>query len=369
MPQGARIYSTDALSIFRAALIKFAESGNVALSSADSDIDRVLGWLERDQTSYWAMQVRKRHAIVLQWEDAVRQKRLYKNVDGTAKSAVDEQKALQKAKREEEEAVQKTIAVKKAIGVLRKESMMFKGRVQRLATSLQSDIPHAIHSLDNMLTHIDSYLHVQTAGEGISLGDSAESISRAAASVKVGLERLRDRTPSPEVRQSAPYTLLAADHPMRQPWKVGAMQDWQKKALGDLSMDRQLPDPETRVILHPDVWQNPRIYLERLEAASEQDSGWYIGPGQDDVPATDSTPEYFAVRLGDVIESGKDFADLLSLPAGSLIIMDAGGPAAIFDNLGLDIWSLALIKAAEPPAQMTEEKLEKLEAGAEGAHA
>jgi len=97
MPEGARIYSTDALSIFRAALIKFAESGNVALSSADSDIDRVLGWLERDQTSYWAMQVRKRHAIVLQWEDAVRQKRLYKNVDGTTKSAVDEQKALQKA--------------------------------------------------------------------------------------------------------------------------------------------------------------------------------------------------------------------------------------------------------------------------------
>src|SRR5450432_2504349 len=107
MAEGARIHSVDALSIFRAALIKFAENGNVALTSADSDIDRVLGWLERDQVTYWAGQIRKRHEIVLRWEDAIRQKRLYKNIDGTTKSAVDEQKEWQKAKRAEEEARQK----------------------------------------------------------------------------------------------------------------------------------------------------------------------------------------------------------------------------------------------------------------------
>ena len=97
MAEGAKVHSTDALGIFRAALIKFAEGGNVALTSADSDIDRVLGWLERDQTTYWAGQIRKRHEIVLKWEDAVRQKRLFKSFDGTTKSAVDEQKELQRA--------------------------------------------------------------------------------------------------------------------------------------------------------------------------------------------------------------------------------------------------------------------------------
>ena len=196
MPEGARIYSTDALSIFRAALIKFAEMGNVALSSSDSDIDRVLGWLERDQTSYWAMQVRKRHAIVLEWEDAVRQKRLYKNVDGTSKSAVDEQKALQKAKPRRGRGDRKNRQSEKmrSVQLLRKESMMFKGRVQRLATSLQSDIPQAIHSLDNMLTHIDAYLQVQTAGEGISLGRfSRDHFARPPPAKKSGLKKLRDR--------------------------------------------------------------------------------------------------------------------------------------------------------------------------------
>jgi hypothetical protein len=365
MAQGARIYSVDAIKQFRAALIKFAESGNVALSSGDGDIDRVLGWLERDQSVYWAGQVRKRHALVLQWEDAVRQKRLYKNFDGTTKSAVDEQKALQKAKRDEEEAVQKCLTVKKAIGVLRKESMMYKGRVQRLATALQSDIPTAVHALDTMLDHIAAYLQLQTAGQGIDLSGSVESISKAAASAKVGLERYRERTPTPEQRLAAVLTLVGPDHPMREPWKTGAMQDWQKKALDGLSLERQLPDPDLRVVLSPDVWQSPRIYLERLEAASDQDSGWYIGPaGEENPPATDA-PELIAVRLGDVIASRPDFADLLNLPTGSLVIVDGGGPAAIFDQLGLDIWALALIKAAEPAEAATEAPSESAAPAAE----
>jgi len=350
MAEGARIYSTDALAIFRAALIKFAESGNSALTSADSDIERVIGWLERDQTTYWAGQVRKRHERVLQLEDAVRQKRLYKEIDGTTKSAVDEMKLLQQAKRAEDEAVQKTMTVKRALQHLRKEAMMYKGRVQRLATSLQSDIPAAIHSLDAMLDHIEAYLQVQTTGEGLNLGDSIEQISRAAGSEKVGLERLRDQTPKSDQREAAAFTLVGPDHPIHQPWKAGVMQDWQLKVLAGLGIDRVLPDPDVRVVLHPDVWFNAKIYLERMEPTNEQDSGWYVGPAKD-TPAQGDPPAYIAVRLGDVIQSRPDFAELLGMPASTLIVLDAGGPTAMFDQLGLDIWALALIKAAEPAPQ------------------
>jgi hypothetical protein len=347
MAEGARIHSVEALSIFRAALIKFAEAGNVALGSADGDIDRVLGWLERDQTVYWAGQVRKRHALVLQWEDAMRQKRLYKNVDGTTKSAVDEQKEWQKAKRAEEEAKQKEAAVRKAIMTLRKESMMYKGRVQRLATSLSSDIPAAVRSLDTMVGHLEAYLQVQTTGEGISLGDGAETISRAALAEKVGLERFRSRTPTPQQRQAAVFTEISPDHPLHQPWKAGVTQDWQSKALATLSIDRQLPDLESRVVLYPQVWGANRIYLERLEPGADLDSGWYIGSGDDGADAVDES-KLIAVRLADLLSARKDFADLLGMPASTLVILDAGGPAAIFDGLGLDIWSLALTNAGEP---------------------
>jgi hypothetical protein len=347
MAEGARIYSTDALAIFRAALIKFSESGNSALTSADSDIERMLGWLEREQTVYWASQVRKRHDRVLQLEDAVRQKRLYKEVDGTTKSAVDEMKMLQAAKRAEDEAVQKTVTVKRAIGHLRKEAMMYKGRVQKLATTLQSDIPAAVHSLDQMMDHIEAYLQLQSTGEGINLGGSVEQISRAAGSEKVGLERLRDQTPKPDQRLNATFTVVGPDHPMHQPWKAGVMQDWQLKMLAGLGIDRALPDPDTRVVLHPEVWTSSKIYLERLDPTSEQDSGWYIGPALDALPQGDP-PAYIAVRLGDIIQARADFTELLGLPGSTLIVLDAGGPAAMFDQMGLDIWALAMIKAAEP---------------------
>jgi hypothetical protein len=352
MPEGARIHSVDALAIFRAALIKFAESGNVALTSGDSDVDRVLGWLERDQTVYWAGQIRKRHEIVLKWEDAVREKRLFKNFDGTTKSAVDEMKQLAKAKAAEEEARQKELTVRKSIQLLRKESMMYKGRVQRLSTSLQSQIPAAVHSLDRMLEHLDAYLQVQTTGQGISMDAGVETIAREAAAEKVGLERFRSRTPKHEDRQAAALTPVAADHPLHQPWKIAITQEWQARALASLSIEKNLPDPDTRIVLEPAVWAATRVYLERLEPTGEVDSGWFIGSAEENAAPID--PEkLIAVRLGDVVAARADFADFLALPVSTLVIMDAGGPAAIFDSLGLDIWALALIKAAELPRPET----------------
>jgi hypothetical protein len=349
MAEGARVYSIDAIKIFRAGLIKYGEAGNVALTAADGDIDRVLGWLERDQTSFWAGQVRKRHEYVQKCEDAVRQKRIFKGVDGTSQSAVDEIKELQRAKRAEEEAVMKVGKIKQAIGVLRKESMLYKGRVMRYATAVQSDIPKAVHSLDRMLDDLDKYLQIQTTGEGIAPA-AAEAMSRGSAEVKVGLERYRARTPTPEQRMAAPQIPVAPDHAMQQPWGVGVIADWQLKALGGLSFDRQIPDPDHRIVVHPDVWQKPGVYLERLEPTTDSDSGWYLGPATDAPITPGEEIAYEAYRLGDVIAARPDLADLLALPTASLIVLDAGGPTAIFDQLGLDIWALALIKAAEPEA-------------------
>jgi hypothetical protein len=60
--------------------------------------------------------------------------------------------------------------------------------------------------------------------------------------------------------------------------------------------------------------------------------------------------------MGDIIDSRADFKELLGLPPSTLIVLDAGGPTAMFDQLGLDIWALALIKAAEPPPETPKEE-------------
>ena len=58
--QSARVHSIDTLRMFRIALIKFAEACGTALTDAESEMQRVVLWLEHDQISHWTSQVRKR---------------------------------------------------------------------------------------------------------------------------------------------------------------------------------------------------------------------------------------------------------------------------------------------------------------------
>src|SRR3989442_4107651 len=79
MSDFARVESIDALRDFRAALWKFAEVAQVALGDAESELSRTLMWLENEQTSYWAGQVRKRHAAVTAAVEKLREKKLFKD--------------------------------------------------------------------------------------------------------------------------------------------------------------------------------------------------------------------------------------------------------------------------------------------------
>ncbi len=360
MAQGAKVESLDAFKTFRAALIKFAESGNVALTSADSDIDRTLTWLERDQTTFWNGQLRKRHENVVRCEDAVRQKRLFKGSDGREQSAVDEMKALSTAKRLREEAEQKCIAVKKAIQILRKEAQLYKGRVQKLATTLQSDIPNAVRQLDGMAAQIEHYLSIQTDGAGVGLSEAAESIAQAAASApKFGHEKLRDRTPKAEERLAAPVKAMTGDDAFFQPWVVGAVEPWQKEAISKLSIEMSPVDPEQKVIVARKCWTAAGVYLERMEGAFEGDSGWVIGATEDAADAA-GPREFDSVRAADVIAARPDLAVILGLPVGFLVVLDGGGIAAILDGPGLDVWAIALMTIGqsadtESPAVSTSE--------------
>jgi hypothetical protein len=355
--QGAKIDDIEALKTFRVALIKFAEIGNAAISGAESEIDRTLGTLERDQASYWNNQLRKRHEEVMKCEEAVRAKRLFKGADGRVQSAVDEQKALNIAKRRKEEAEQKIVAVKKAVGILRKEAALYKGRTQKLATTLQGDIPRAVHQIDAMLDQLAQYLSIQTTGAGLGLAEAAESIAQLAATTKVGYERLRDRTPTAEERSAATVRVIPPEDPFFQPWPAGLVEAWQADALQMLKITPQAIDPDHKIIVARDCWLQAKLYLERREPAFEGDSGWYLGSAAD--PVAGEKTQYDSIRAGDLMSTRPDWGDLLQLPYGFLVVIDSGGPMAMLDGAGLDVWSVALMmsppKEEEPAAQTNTE--------------
>jgi len=154
----AKVDSIDSLRSLRTALVKFAEGAIVALGDAESEMQRMLVWLEMEQHTYWQGQIRKRTEIVARASEALRFKKLYKDSTGSRPSAVDEEKALALAKRRLEEAEQKLANVRRYIPRLQKEIQTYKGSAQRFATTVQVDVPLAISQLSNMVAALESYV-------------------------------------------------------------------------------------------------------------------------------------------------------------------------------------------------------------------
>jgi hypothetical protein len=182
MSEQARVDSIDAIKFFRRALFKFAEAANVALGDAESDMLRTLTWLETEQSTYWQGEHRKRTDLVSRCKEAVRMKQLFKDSSGRTPSAVDEEKALAVALRRLEEAEQKIVAVKRYTQKLQKEILLYKGQVQRFATSVQSDVPVAAAKIDAMVEKLEQYVALAPAA-GDALPPSSELSSADASTL------------------------------------------------------------------------------------------------------------------------------------------------------------------------------------------
>lgn len=170
----AKVISVDAIKQFRASLVKFAESVNAALGNAESDVNRALTWLDMEAKTYWQGETRKGQAKLAQAMEALRMKTLYKGSDGTSQSAVDEKKEVAKWKARLELCQQKQAAVQRYTNLIQRETVMFKGAVQRFATTIQSGVPRGIARLDRVMNAIDAYVHAQPEAGNLASGVSID---------------------------------------------------------------------------------------------------------------------------------------------------------------------------------------------------
>jgi hypothetical protein len=201
---GARVDSIDSLKLFRVALWKFAETANVALGDAEGEIQRTVMWLQGEQQQFWQTQIRKRHEIVTRCQDAVRQKKLFKDSTGRQQSAVDEEKALSIAKKRLEEAEQKLVNTKRHSAKLQRELHLYKGGVQRFQTAVSADIPTAVASLDRMVQSLESYVSLTAASSSGDAGaPSAPSASGAPAQDGASMARPQEPEKTPEEEKTA----------------------------------------------------------------------------------------------------------------------------------------------------------------------
>src|SRR5665213_4637479 len=324
MSKVAKIQDVEALKEFRLALITFAEKATNAVGEADSEVQRVTSWVENEQTTYWSSEQRKRQAAVVKAKEDLRFKQLFKSPSGGKQSTVDEEKTLANCLRRLAEADQKIANVKKWIRQLHKEAHMYKGSVQRLATTVSVDVPNAAAKILRMLTQVEAYLALAAPdlGPAIESGDgSSTSMSQGTGPQVGGYKRLRQTTPDGPTKDSAPAVVTGLG-----PWRGGDFADGDSDVLDKMDVEREPPDIASTVILATGIASAPKIYLERSNGAYPGDSGWYIGP------ADMSKPDgYESVRVEQLLQVRPHLIGLLALPIGTLAVIDGAGIGAILN--------------------------------------
>jgi hypothetical protein len=158
--EGADVRSIDAIDRFRVSVVEFIDAGRVSISEADSDLDRNIIWLEREQAPHWIRQIRKRQELVTRAKSDLYRKQMQSGASDGRASVVDEKVALQRALRRLEEAQSKLKATRKWMRRLDQQRITFKAAMSGFSVAVDHDLPHAVGLLKKITENLESYLNL-----------------------------------------------------------------------------------------------------------------------------------------------------------------------------------------------------------------
>lgn len=337
---GANVESLEVLSGFKISLVKFTEVCIAAFGDAEGDVNRTIHWLESDQMTHWNVQIRHCQEALSRAEEALRQKKIFKDSSGRTASAVEEMKMVNKAKMHLEEAQQKLANTKRWLKQMQKEAILYKGAMGRFQGTVAQDVPAAVGHLNNLLKSIQDYLAVKPGAEtplsaeqmsyfGAGAAQPAMARGKAAGEVQGKFANFRARSPSVSSRDAV--------QPATEPLSKSALPevtDAQRQGMQPLQVAWATAAGGDKVLIDKTLPADGQIMLERARNAPAGDSGWYIGAAVE-APAT----EMQSVTLADLLALRPDWQQMLSLPPGCMVVLGNGGMAAILSETDENLFS------------------------------
>lgn len=157
MAQSAKVLSIQSLKDFRIALINFTDEARNALSGVDMELKRMRNWLERDQLSYWQMQVKRRHEAMMMARTELHRRKLSQQ-GSDAISDTEQKEALRDAQRKLHAAEEKVETVKRLIPVFHHAAAEYMSCATPLADHLTGGMDRTLTSLARMVESLESYL-------------------------------------------------------------------------------------------------------------------------------------------------------------------------------------------------------------------
>jgi hypothetical protein len=153
MPDRAHVTSVEALESFRTSLIVYLSKARPALEETGADVQRMRGWLESNQLTYWANEVRRRSQALQEAQQALFSAKL-----STFREAGSvEQMMVHRAKRALDEADAKLRTVKKWNRVFDNHTAPLVKQMEKLQTVLAHDMVAALAYLTQAINTLDAY--------------------------------------------------------------------------------------------------------------------------------------------------------------------------------------------------------------------
>ncbi|MCH2144375.1 MAG: hypothetical protein MK082_04415 [Phycisphaerales bacterium] len=163
--QSARILDITAIERFKAGLADFGDAIKIGLLEADSEIERAIGWLERDRLHHWKRQIQVRNEEVATAKSALFRKQMQGSAKDGRPSVVDEKVALDRAKKRLRNAEDRHRACRRWRNRLEQEYAIYKGHVQGLSTVAERNVPVALATLDRMLQNLEAYVRGESGAQ------------------------------------------------------------------------------------------------------------------------------------------------------------------------------------------------------------
>ncbi len=179
MAKSARVLNVEDVDSLAAALVRFAEEAQAALADLDLELRRASQWIEQDRPRYWEAQVRRGWEELARARRELEQARLIHRVDEVPSSCIEQKKALQRAQKRLDLAMEKQRLVRQWAYRTAKQAEEYRGKVGPLAEWLGTEYPRALAALRRMARALESYISQQAFATPKSLLEAVEGLGSA----------------------------------------------------------------------------------------------------------------------------------------------------------------------------------------------
>lgn len=167
MSRFARVTSIGVLQLTQASLQKFRSEAAAAIDDLAGEVRRMSEWIHHDRKEYWALEQRKSWEAVTQARIQLQQARTARRMVGHEPSCIDEERALERAKRRLETAEQKVRAVQHWTHVIDRAVDEFQQSRTKFTMWLDVDLLKAVAVLNRLSETLDDYVSLEAPSESV----------------------------------------------------------------------------------------------------------------------------------------------------------------------------------------------------------